>query len=756
LAKLEEKGLSPAAPADRLTLLRRAKFDLHGLPPTELEIDEFLADTAPGAFDRLVDRLLASPRYGERWGRHWLDVARYADVPDAWRYRDYVIDAFNQDLPFDQFVVEQIAGDFLSAERPDRVDRGVVATGFLALGSTFLGDRDKKKLFYDVVDEQIDTTSKAFMALTIACARCHDHKFDPIPTKDYYSLVSIFASTQVFADIEADNSVAYRRPLVPPDVYETFKHADNKVKGREAQIEALLELAVLDHKNRVLHPRLADYMMAARKVRVEKQPPEAVAELANLDLVALNNWVGYLKPGFRPFLQKWHKAEGINDMSVVRSLAEEYQLGLQKTADDWTETIQKWSDEVDVAVRAGTAPPAKPEFLAFKDRFFAEVSLAFGTYQEAYPTGPFALAQVEREKILPAEAKERLQALQKALEASRADRPPEPAMAAAVGEDTPVEQAVLIRGNYNNPGEIVPKRFPAVLAGSDPPVVRTVSGRRELAEWLVQPGHPLTSRVIVNRIWQWHFSEGLVRTPNNFGIVGEPPTNPELLDYLARQLVERGWSIKAMHKLIMLSSAYQMSSKTSAETLKADGDNRLWSRFARRRLSVEEMRDSLLALDNTLDLTLGGEVSIPGGRRGRANAEDFRRRTVYVPVNRTNIPGMLTLFDFGDASQSWAKRGETNTAPQALYFMNNPFVHNRADAFAQFLLKDGGTSDPARVERAYRIALGRNPRPEELEAALEFIQAYPAKKAVRDEVPRAAWLSFCKTLIASNEFHYVD
>ena len=193
--------------------------------------------------------------------------------------------------------------------------------------------------------------------------------------------------------------------------------------------------------------------------------PEAVAELANLDLVALNKWVGYLKPGFRPFLQKWHKAEGITDMSVVRSLAEEYQLGLQKTAADWTETIQKWSDEVDVAVRAGTAPPAKPEFLAFKDRFFAEVSLAFGTYQEAYPTGPFALAQEEREKILPAEAKERLQALQKALEDSKAARPPEPAMAAAVGEDTPVEQAVLIRGNYNNPGEIVPKRFPACSGG---------------------------------------------------------------------------------------------------------------------------------------------------------------------------------------------------------------------------------------------------------------------------------------------------
>ena len=267
---------------------------------------------------------------------------------------------------------------------------------------------------------------------------------------------------------------------------------------------------------------------------------------------------------------------------------------------------------------------------------------------------------------------------------------------------------------------------------------------------------PLTSRVIVNRIWQWHFSEGLVRTPNNFGIVGEPPTNPEQLDYLARQLVERGWSIKAMHKLIMLSSTYQMSSQASVEALKADGSNRLWSRFARRRLSVEEMRDTLLALDGTLDLTLGGVVSTPGGRRGRANAEDFLRRTVYVPVNRTNIPSMLTLFDFGDASQSWAKRGETNTAPQALYLMNNQFVHNRADAFAQFLLSDGGASDPARIERAYRIALGRNPRPEESEAALEFIQGYPAKDAVADAIPRPAWLSLCKTLIASNEFHYVD
>ena len=762
LAKLEGNGLEPAPRTDKLTLLRRAKFGLHGLPPTEQEIELFLSDETPQAFARLVNRLLDSPRYGEHWGRHWLGVARYADPHlYAWRYRDYVIDAFNNDLPYDQFLKEQLAGDLLAEGDPGTHAKQFVATGFLALGSKHTGERDKMKMVYDVIDEQIDTTAKAFLGLTISCARCHDHKFDPISTKDYYALASIFASTKTFAAIE--RTKLFFQPLVAEEDYQRYKSYEDQLQAKEAQIEAALEIAVAEYKDRRLHSRLADYMRAARMIRLEGLAPEKVSRRQDLDAEVLKKWVDYLRPDFRPFLQRWYRVYSSTDEAAIGNMAEEYQRNFQVSAQKRHEALRKWREEVETAVEAAAAPPRKPGFPAFEDRFFAEISLPHGSYEESIENGPFAIPLKELEKILPEPARDRLLDLRKQLQESKSAGPPEPPMAAAVAEGEAVEQAVFIRGSYENRGELVPKRFPAVLAGENPARISAGSGRKELAEWLTRPDHPLTSRVMANRIWQWHFAAGLVRTPNNFGITGGTPSHPQLLDYLARQFVQSGWSIKEMHRLIMLSSAYQMSSRGSEKALKADAENRLCSRFNRRRLTVEEMRDAFLALDGSLDLTLGGQVHDPVltsteenvRSNTRINADDYLRRTIYLPLHRHKLPSLLTLFDFGDAAQSSGKRAQSDIAPQALYLMNSGFVHSRSRALAEHLFADDDHDDDARVERAYLIALTRKPTPRELKSALYFIEKHPAKP--NDSGPRAAaWRSFCKMLMISNEFHYVN
>jgi hypothetical protein len=761
LAKLEEKGLVPAKPADKLTLLRRAKFDLHGLPPTEREIQEFMADAAPNAFAKLIDRLLAAPQYGEQWGRHWLDVARYAD-PDlyAWRYRDYVIDAFNKDLPYDQFVREQVAGDLLDTSQSEAKERQAVATGFLALGPKATDERDKVKMVYDAIDENIDTLSKAFLGLTISCARCHDHKFDPITNKDYYSLASVFASTKVFRQVEQPTKLYYR-PLVPPDVYERYESHSAKIKGKQAQIDALLEIGAAEYQARVLYPQLADYMMAARKVRVEKVDVQIVARQMNLDDGILKKWVDYLKPGFRPFLLKWYETYSPTASGGARLLAEEYQKSLQATARQWSEVLKQWREGVDQSVLAGKAPPEIPSFEAFKDRFFAEVSLADKTYEESIANGPLSILPEDRLKFLSQSSKDKIASLRRDLQILKAASPPEPPMAAAVTEGESVEQPVFIRGNYQNRGDIVPKRFPVIFG--EHTAITNGSGRKELSTWLTQPNHPLTSRVAVNRIWQWHFGEGLVRTANNFGAAGERPTHPELLDYLARQFVKTGWSIKEMHRLIMLSNSYQMSSRTTEDVLKADADNRLWSRFNRRRLTADELRDSLLALDGSLDLTVGGRLHDPvleatdenERENSRVNPDDYMRRTVYLPLHRSKLPTFLNLFDFGDASQSAEKRPESNTAPQALYLMNSDFVHKHARSLAESLVINNKDDDAGRVNRAYLVILGREAAPQELASALKFLEGYPTK-ATGANPEILAWQSFCKTLLLSNEFQHVN
>jgi cytochrome c553 len=780
LAKLEEKGLKPTLPASKLALLRRATFDLTGLPPTPREIDHFLSDHSPDAFAKVVDRLLASPRYGERWGRHWLDVARYADstgadedirYPYAWRYRDYVIDAFNHDLPYNQFLMEQLAGDLLPAEKPGEVNRrGIVATGFLALGLKLLAEADKPKMVYDMVDEQLDATSRAFMGLTVACARCHDHKFDPIPTRDYYSLASVFASTKSLGNLEPITSELYFAPLVPKDVYERYERHQERIKNKDREIAYVVTTESTAYAAG-LAPHMAEYMIAAFDYERRPRKDESVcitafASSRKLDGRVLERWIDYLRPSddLRPHLDPWARAVR-RGAPVVRETAEAYQKEFQKNLAAWRQKVEEWGQKIAEAAAKGKPLPDKPDLPDGYNRFFSDVGLCVTPETlEKQPTtcGPFALPQTAENELFSQASREKWRELRTARDELKKTSPPEPGMACGVAEGTLIDQHVFIRGNPSNPGEAVPKQFLQVIAGEHQTPITRGSGRLELVKWLADPQHPLTARVMVNRIWQYHFGEGLVRTPNNFGKLGEQPTHPELLDYLAKRFVEGGWSIKKMHRLLMLSSAYQMGSGTTKEQIEGDPANRLFSRFNRRRLDVEEIRDGLLAIDGSIDLTMGGTLQTGFGTDGEnsqarlsMDPSTSKRRTVYLPLRRSNLPSLLNLFDFGDATTPSEGRASTNVAPQALFMMNGTFVADRSRELTR-KLEGSGADDRQRIVDAYYWLLNRKPSDDEVQDMLDYMRAFASKAAHSSDLTRNAWQSLCHILISSNEFIYVD
>jgi hypothetical protein len=736
LAKLEEKGIAPAPKASKTTLIRRATFDLTGLPPTPAEIQAFEDDQSPDAFAKVVDRLLASPRYGERWGRQWLDVARYADstgadedhrYPHAWRYRDYVIDAFNSDLPYDQFVREQIAGDLLPSKDGGVNVKGIVATGFLALGPRLIAEQDKVKMLYDFIDEQIDTTSRAFLGLTVACARCHDHKFDPIPTRDYYSMASIFANSKAFTKIEGTVSQMYFAPLVEKSVADAYEAAKNQVAEKRREIEII---KAREHERQIeaLKPKLADYMLAS-----QGRPS------GGLDPRVVEKWKKYLEgtPEDKPQIARWLTAADKTEA------ARAFQKDFENVWADFSKKVAAWRIKYAAARAAGAMPPDVPKAGEENNRFFTDVVSS---------KGPFGMD----DSAMAAEARASIKSLTAQAEELKKAVPPEPPMACAVAEGTPVTQHVFVRGDAGSPGEEVPSRFLSIIAGENQPPITQGSGRMELARWLTDPKHPLTSRVMVNRIWQGHFTEGLVRTASNWGLLGEKPSHPELLDWLASEFVRSGWSIKAMHKLILLSNTYQMSSDITKQKSEVDTDNRLLSRFPRRRLDVEEIRDSMLMLDGSIDLTMGGTLQSGTGTDGEnsearrsINPATVKRRTVYLPLRRSNLPTLLNLFDFGDATTTGEGRSRTNVAPQALFMMNSAFVTDRANELAKQV---SALPERERVLRSYRTVLARQPENDEIDAALAFIASMKERRGS----DLAAWQSFCRVLLSSNEFLYVD
>ncbi|MSQ94222.1 MAG: DUF1549 domain-containing protein [Gemmataceae bacterium] len=632
LAKLEAKGLKPAPAADRRTLIRRATFDLIGLPPTPAELDAFVKDTSANAFAKVVDRLLASPHYGERWGRHWLDVARYADsngldenvaFGNAWRYRDYVVKAFNDDLPFDQFVLEQLAGDLLETKDVAVRQRRLIATGFLSLGPKVIAEVDEKKMEMDIVDEQIDTVGRAFMGLTLGCARCHDHKFDPIPLADYYGLAGIFRSTKT-----------------------------------------------MDHFKKI--------------ARWHEHPLASATD---------------------PAIKAAHASEIAKQKAVIDELA-------RKPTEETKATLKRLRDELAKLEKSG-------------------------------PTIPTAMG---------------------------------------VADGVVVDAAIHPRGNHLKIGKAVPRHVPVLLALEHAPAFDAkTSGRLELGRWLVQPDHPLTSRVMVNRIWRWHFGDGIVRSTDNFGTLGELPSDQALLDWLAHRFTlpsplggegsgvrgDGAWSIKAMHRLIMLSSTYQMSATADAKTKEADPENRLHGRANVRRLEAEAIRDTLLAVGGVLDRSMGGSMLHVKNRdylfdhtSKDTTSYDSRRRSLYLPVIRNHLYDVFQLFDYPDPATPSGDRATTTVAPQALFLMNSDWTMKICDHLAESLLKQTGLDDVGRVRRLYVEAYGRDATDAEAAKAIALVRevdlAIQKREPNLDRRRLLAWSALCQVVVSANEFVYVQ
>lgn len=592
-------------------------------------------------------------------------------------------------------------------------------------------------------------------------------------------MVSIFASTKSLAKVEGTVSQIYFAPLVPADIYKQYTDHQTLIGGKSKEIQRVISEEAELHAAPLLH-QVSEYMLAAwsydhRPASQERLCFEDFAKLQNLKPDLLQAWNEFLTPtdDFRPYLERWIAASAKGE-GAVREAAAQYQKDFDASTEEWQKNIKPWWAKVDEAAAAHREPPDRPRFEAGHNRFFAAVlfqktgPFAFVPDDEDTPETVTAQAALGDETVaLSTAARSKLRVLLGELAELKKSGPPEPDMACGVTEGTPVQQHVLIRGNPAANGDEVPKQFLQIIAGEHQTPIAQGSGRLELAKWLTDPKHPLTSRVMVNRIWDYHFGEGLVRTPTNFGRLGETPSHPELLDYLASQFINGGWSVKKLHRQIMLSSVYQMSADIGKEQADADPSNKLLSHFGRRRLDVEEIRDGLLALNGKLDLTMYGTLQSgfgTDGENGEArksiDPNTSKRRTVYLPIRRSNLSGLFNLFDFGDATTPSEGRSRTNVAPQALFMMNSKFIAERSSEMARHLLDAKDLDDAARVRTAIYDTLGRKPDSDETHDLLRYIDSFQKKAADSqqklDDPKFRAWESFCRVLIASNGFIYVD
>jgi len=945
LAGLEAKNLTPAPPAGKRELIRRATFDLTGLPPVPEEVQAFLDDQKPDAFARLVDRLLASPHYGERWGRHWLDVARYADsngldenlvYRNAFRYRDYVIQAFNKDKPYDQFVREQLAGDLL----PDAPDLQTTferwtATGFLSLGAKMLAEDDPAKMEMDIVDEQMDTASRAFMGLTVGCARCHDHKFDPIPQADYYALGGIFKSSKTMENFKVV-ATWHEYVLAPPEDRERLRaHLDKiKAKNKEAAAITQVENRKLSAEARL---KLGAYLLAASDVlryeqitlvpvlsagksapaaaivreassfergnapkKLEKGKPNTVegqkgpwfaeydvtvpaAGEYELDMLEEESGAGtadvlvngvLLKEGAAPVQNRaaspdaggWsvtgifplnagqntlrleHKsrfpyfekllvapnplphgtATPLSNIQISRQYAinpgyldhwvEELRRSKgaphsalfawyafqarhsldEKSLSGWTSAAAKLFEGFhpksaeELAMRyQESANEASRQFLALQaSRPSADTAKVDDDMEDLAPknapqqmlpdagldalremlyekAGPFRAPEDSR-KYFPQSAEAQLAVIEKARKELEDSKPDFPRAMGVMEGPKPSDLAINLRGSHWTLGPVVPRGFLHAITVANPPAIPdSQSGRLQFAEWLTQPDHPLTSRVMANRLWRWHFGRGIVPSTDNFGRLGERPTNQPLLDWLAVKFVEKHWSMKEMHRLILLSNTYQMSTKFDARAAEVDPENTLLWRANRQRLEAEPIRDAVMAVSGDLDLSMGGSLLTYKDRQYASDTEkrggmdyDRNRRAVYIPVVRSSMYEVFQAFDMPDPATSSGDRAATVIAPQALFMMNGTVVLKHTRSMADQLLKRTDLDDAGRIRDAYERALARPPSPKEIDGALSFIaqvdRAVAGRKADPAERRAFAWQSFCKALLSSNEFIYLN
>jgi hypothetical protein len=744
LARLESQGLAPVEPATKEVFIRRATFDLTGLPPTPAETDDFLKDTSPKAFAKVVDRLLSSPHYGERWGRYWLDVARFAEddthgwtkpFPNAFRYRDWVIDAFNQDLPYDLFVKAQVAADLLG--RPD-TEKFLPGLGFMGIGPRFQQVIGPVKGLAEECNDRVDVLSRGFLGLTAACARCHDHKFDPISVKDYYALAGIFASSDY-----------HEYPLAPAKVVQEYQELEKRISDNEAALKEFVQLQGMQLAE-ILAAKTARYLEAAWRVlkQSEHNSQTAAAEL-QLDPETLERWVKYLRAPEKdhPYLTKWNEllAHG-GQAAEIKKVAEDFQtlvlsiIGKKKAVDEKNRLIlaQAEDDKYCKGCSVSVLSMERDAFVLWGD-LFDEKRREDGQWTEG---GVLVYEGEKIDRFLGAEWRTHLEWMRQQLAELKRTLPPAyPYLHGIADSGQPANLRIHLRGNPENLGEEAPRRFLAVLSESSPPLFQNGSGRLELAEALVR--HPLTARVIVNRVWQHHFGQGIVRTPNNFGQLGEQPSHPELLDYLASRLVEQRWSLKALHREIVLSATYQLSSAYSERNFAADPDNRLLWRANRQRLDAEALRDALLYVSGSLDPTVGG----PSVELTKEN----RRRTVYSKISRHKPDVFLGLFDFPHATITSEQRNVTNVPLQQLFFLNSDVIHVQSERLAQRLC-GAAPDDAARIQQAYRLLFGRLPTSSELETGLEFLRSNredPSETA-------SVWKQYAQVLLSSNEFSFVD
>lgn len=771
LQALEAKQLGFSRPASRATLARRFSFDLRGLPPTVEELAQFQADPAPDAAARLVDRFLASPDYGQRWGRHWLDVARYADnkgyvffeektFPWAYTYRDYVIAAMNADLPFDRFIIEQLAADQLdlgSDQQP------LAAMGFLTIGQHFMNNT------HDIVDDRIDVVTRGLLGITVTCARCHDHKYDPIPQTDYYSLYGVFRGS---------HEPPVPPVFGPPPATEEYARFDAEMKERERK---LVDFVTGKYRELVdgARTRVAEYLLAAHERR--GQPPAddfmLLTDKGSVNPAMILRWqlhleeVGREHPVWKPWvalqdltasewqagraeelLSQWQRSDGSHPVNsrVLRALTPAPR-SLAETARRYGELFR----EIDAAWRKSrdVAPFASGEATA------AAAEPASGTSAETRSSLADTADEEVRQQIYgpdtPADVPVQMdwgfltlfpdrptqaeyQALLKAVEEWSMKGAGAPPRAMVLRDSAaPYRARVFLRGNPNRLGDVVPRRLPALIEPQGRLLERG-SGRKELAEAIASPTNPLTARVIVNRLWLHHFGRGLVETPSDFGLRSDPPTHPRLLDYLASELVRRDWSLKELHRALLLSTAYMQTSDDSEDGRRIDPENVLLWRMNRRRLDFESMRDSLLAVSDHLDRRIGGApVDI--------FAPTASRRTVYGFIDRMDVAPLLTTFDFPNPSGSSAQRSATTVAPQALHLMNGDFAQETA---ARLSRRFASIAPPAERMRQLSLhVLSREPTADEQTAAQAFLGDQPTEER---------WTLLAHALLLTNEFLFAD
>jgi hypothetical protein len=807
LAKLEKQGMMPAPWADRRTLIRRVYFDLIGLPPTYEEVEAFIADKSPNAWEKVVDRLLASPRFGERWARYWLDVSRYADTkgyvfaedrnyPYAYTYRDWVIQAFNEDLPYDQFLIRQIAADQLPLGDDKRA---LAAMGFLTLGRRFLNNQA------DIIDDRLDVVFRGTQGLTVTCARCHDHKYDPIPQKDYYSLYGVFASSIEPTDL----------PLIEePKKTEAYLAFEKELRAREAEVAKFREAKRAEYLANLRKPEtIAAYLLFVRDARgLDMEKAINLVRARDLNPLMARRWKTFLDEtakSHHAIFAPWHAFAALSEGEFAEKAAALAQR-FAAHADP-----QK---PINALVAAAFAqPPASLKEVAER---YGELLSRFQQPDELPNADEESLRQAlnalgapldvpphETEQLFNRADRDKLRALQRKVDEWKATNPAAPARAMVlVDAPQPVTPRVFLRGNPNNPGEEVPRQFLAVLAGENRKPFTKGSGRLELAQAIASKDNPLTARVFVNRVWLHLFGKGLVNTPSDFGVRCEPPTHPELLDWLAATFVAKdeggrmkddrenpssliphlssfgcGWSVKKLLRLILLSSTYQQSSDgwrvtgggkrqtpnsspvTRHAPLSVDPDNALLSRMNRRRLDFEAMRDALLWVSGQLDLTMGGKPE-------DITKHPFsKRRTIYGFVDRQNLPNLFRTFDFASPDTHAPQRFTTTVPQQALFMMNNPFVVEQARALVTRKEVADIKDSTQRIQALYRLLYQRAATPDEVALGLRFLESAESEASTQKTAdviesktdnnaakPLTAWEKYAQVLLLANEFVFVD